>query len=1188
VFLKSLTIKGFKSFADPTTLEFEPGVMVVVGPNGSGKSNVVDAVAWVLGAQGPRSLRSTKMEEVIFAGTPKRAALGRAEVSLTIDNSAGLLPIDFSEVTITRTLFRSGESEYAINSVACRLLEIQELLSDTGVGRQQHVIVSQGNLDSILNSRPEERRLVIEEAAGILKYRRRKEKAERRLESTEAGLVRLQDLLREVRRQLRPLERQAEAARRQGDVVAELQKVRRYLLGRDLASAGSKLRAAERDHVSLRESEAATRRSLGSIDADVIAAETALDSALKGRSGPGPTELLARAEAAQARASGLAAVIAERRRSIQREMAMSVDSGVVASLEAEAAALRERLAETDTLAAALLPEADTLDEDEGVLVADESSLEARWGGTDTQMGPDPAAQTRAELAALRITVDRSATEAARVVERIGAVEHRLAAARSETEVADRRLAAERASVESLGSDVQHWRSVERERRLRLESAEESHRSAEADHNRWVARTEALETALNEARAKAGAQRLAQISGVLGALLDLVEVDEGWEAAFEAGAGEVLSGVIVDNPSTARRALAMLRSDNAAGAVVPLDLTIASGPQPGAYGVHAQAGARALRPHARARDAAVETLLDSVLAGVVVVDGGWEQAVDVAMQRPDLVVVTLQGDRFASGVWRAGAGGHAATGAALEEARHQVDAARDQSHLTLAAAGQARALAEEARRAVATAELAWESNTLAIRAGEEALRRCNEAVAVLDAEMVALREQSDEIETLRRQEDQRFERLELVLPDLERRAAVEAQAAAAERRERAELSQRALDVSARRRDLEVRAAGLEERRSLTRRRLHEVEQRLTGNLAAREQAAVRRASMERAAIVVEALGETIDGGLARLHQLVAVLHTASEEDSETKRSRAAHLEALRRNRSSLEKELTAILERAARIEVEEAECRLRLETTVEAIRRDLDCEPESIVNAPLPELPPGSSALSRRAELERELRLMGPINPLALEEHEALLERNRFLEEQLEDVRSARRELTKVIRAVDAEIAGLFQAAYADVADNFEKLFSTLFPGGQGRLRLTDPECPLETGIEIEARPSGKNLRRLSLLSGGERSLAAMAFLFAVFRSRPSPFYLLDEVEAALDDVNLHRFLDLVHEFRDEAQLLIVSHQKRTMEAADCLYGVTMAPGGTSRVVSERISEFGREPVRGRPSEDGIAVAATGR
>jgi chromosome segregation protein len=296
-----------------------------------------------------------------------------------------------------------------------------------------------------------------------------------------------------------------------------------------------------------------------------------------------------------------------------------------------------------------------------------------------------------------------------------------------------------------------------------------------------------------------------------------------------------------------------------------------------------------------------------------------------------------------------------------------------------------------------------------------------------------------------------------------------------------------------------------------------------------------------------------------------LRTARRAQADALQARTALLEQLRRGRVAAERQLAEGRERINRVELDETEARVRLEALIEAVRRDLDCEPDDVRGAECPALPPGTSASSRRSELERELRLMGPINPLALEEHAALLERHQFLDAQLEDVRNARRELTKVIRAIDAEIIEVFGAAYADVAENFESLFATLFPGGVGRLRLTDPDHPLETGIEVEARPSGKNVRRLSLLSGGERSLTAMAFLFAVFRSRPSPFYLMDEVEAALDDVNLHRFLDLLHEFRSEAQLLVVSHQKRTMEAADCLYGVTMAPGGSSRVISERVA-----------------------
>src|SRR5205809_3611965 len=364
MFLRSLTLKGFKSFADKTTLEFEPGVCVVVGPNGSGKSNIVDAVAWVLGAQGARALRGGKMDDVIFAGTPNRPALGRAEVSLTIDNSAGLLPIDFSEVTITRTLFRTGESEYAINGVPCRLLDIQELLSDTGVGRQQHVIVSQGNLDAILNARPEERRLVIEEAAGVLKYRRRKEKAERRLEASEANLLRLQDLLREVRRQLRPLERQAEAARRHGDVVAELQALRLHLAGREIAGLRTRLTALAAERIELDSSEKAIRAELAQLDTIVLSAEAELTA----RGDTDFSDEMVRVEQLRERARGIAAVMVERRRSLERDRGQLMDAGVIANLEADAQRLRDELAGVEADLGADGPEAEALAAEEQAVV----------------------------------------------------------------------------------------------------------------------------------------------------------------------------------------------------------------------------------------------------------------------------------------------------------------------------------------------------------------------------------------------------------------------------------------------------------------------------------------------------------------------------------------------------------------------------------------------------------------------------------------------------------------------------------------------------------------------------------------------------------------------------------------------------------------------------------------------------
>ena len=383
--------------------------------------------------------------------------------------------------------------------------------------------------------------------------------------------------------------------------------------------------------------------------------------------------------------------------------------------------------------------------------------------------------------------------------------------------------------------------------------------------------------------------------------------------------------------------------------------------------------------------------------------------------------------------------------------------------------------------------------------------------------------------------------------------------------RRRLEERIAAVGALRTGLEVQAASVEVRKAELTRRLAEIEDRLARHADERQDAQAERQRLETLVARTDRLAAFVANRLAALDGALARLRRRRQQQSEAAAAAASRLDAARAARSAAERRLEEVRERARRVELEEAEARMRLEAAVETVRREFDCEPDAAVAAECPVLPPATSADARARELERELRLMGPINPLALEEFSALQERHAFLEGQLDDVKSSRRELGKVIRAVDAEIVQLFAAAFADVADNFAKLFETLFPGGHGRLRLTDPDDVLNTGIEVEARPHGKNVRKLSLLSGGERSLTALAFLFSVFRSRPSPFYLLDEVEAALDDVNLHRFLDLVHEFRDEAQLLVVTHQKRTMEAGDVLYGVTMQPGGSSRVVSQRVA-----------------------
>jgi chromosome segregation protein len=608
---------------------------------------------------------------------------------------------------------------------------------------------------------------------------------------------------------------------------------------------------------------------------------------------------------------------------------------------------------------------------------------------------------------------------------------------------------------------------------------------------------------------------------------------------------------------ARRALGLL-AEAGSGAILPLGVDLWS-PRPQNY------AGEAVRDHVRAKDPQVEAALDVLLAGAVCVDGSWSAALDVAVAHPDAVVVTRAGDRFAAAGWRVGGASSGATGAALDEARAKADAATAEAVAAEAAVQQARqALADVRRReAELTRQLADTNAKLA--KGTDTLVRVENEAADAGAEADALRAHLGELAERVEQERARRAELQAQLPGLEAEEQSATQAAREMQAARNRLDERSAAVGALRTDLEIRATGLDERRTYLQHRLTEVDERLSRNVAERVQAESRRVELDRMLVVTDRLVTLVNDRLAWVEGHLADLRERRRRQSESARATQERLDASRRLRSDAERRLSELRERAQRAELEAQELSLRVEAATETLRRDLDCEPEVAMATECPPLPEGTTAPARLRELERELRLLGPINPLALEEFNALQERHGFIEAQLEDVKASRRELSRVIKAIDQEIVQVFVGAFADVSGHFTQLFEMLFPGGQARLRLTDPDNPLETGIEVEARPSGKNVRKLSLLSGGERSLTAMAFLFAVFRSRPSPFYLMDEVEAALDDVNLRRFLDLVDEFRQEAQLVIVSHQKRTMECADTLYGVTMQPGGSSRVVSERVA-----------------------
>jgi chromosome segregation protein len=1156
MYLKRLTMKGFKSFADPTTLELEPGVTVVVGPNGSGKSNVVDAVTWVLGAQGPRALRSAKMEDVIFAGTASRPQLGRAEVSLTIDNADSKLPVDMAEVTISRTLFRSGDSEYAINGAPCRLLDIQELLSDSGVGRQQHMIIGQGQLDTVLNARPEDRRSVIEEAAGVLKHRRRKERAERRLAATQENLERLGDLVREVRRQMRPLERQAVAARSHGTLSAERDLLRLHLAGRELSGLLERAEAVAEALATGADAELALRGALEALDAEA----SSTTAALAQDQAEDLAQSVAQVQSLVERARGLSAVLEQRSRRVAQALEASADADVVASLEADSARLAGEVAQVDREVSGLEPEREALREAEAAFARAQAEYEATWGGghDDDAAEALSRAQERLELLERAMGVRQGAL-ADLEVRRAKAAERRQALELDQEASLEAVAAAEARAVE-LARGGEEAAAEQARRNEAQNRTDEEARLAESAAARSTARAESLSRALDELTGGAGREALKELEGVVGSLVDLLIVDAGWERAVEAAAGAAVAAIVVDSRAAARHALERLRQQGASGLVIAAAEQAL--PSPGGL----PPSAELVRRHVRLRPgspSSSEGVLDRLFGDAVRV-ASLEAAMDLALERPELVVVTSEGDRFSSSGWRVSAGVGVVTAAAVEQANaeaadasalaERLDAVRREAReAARASAEAATGTQREADRAVADLE----ARRVALRAGLEAIARLADELAELELQI----EQAGgavELEAVALRE------LRQGMPELEGAAARAEERALWAAEARATLDAHRSQVQVLHQELEVHVAELTERRRTLVERRDAVERRLEGHVEARTHAAARRERLEDEATAVVRLGQLSEVVRARLEALLESRRSAYAEELRSVRASGERLEALRSERSAAQHALETHQGTIRALEIESAELAVRREQVVESIRHELGVEPERARATEEPELPEGVSAAERAAALEAQLEALGPINPLALEELSALEERHQDLERQVGDVREARRELHEVVRALDEEIMQTFASAAADVNEHFSTLVAMLFPGGQGRLVLTEPDDLLGTGVEIEVRPAGRNVRRVSLLSGGERSMAALAFLFAVFRSRPSPFYLMDEVEAALDDVNLHRFLGLIREFRHEAQLIIVSHQKRTMETGDALYGVTMKPGGSSQVVSQRV------------------------
>lgn len=1181
-----MTLRGFKSFASATTLRFEPGITCVVGPNGSGKSNVVDALSWVMGEQGAKSLRGGKMEDVIFAGTTGRPPLGRAEVSLTIDNSDGALPIEYAEVTITRIMFRNGGSEYQINGDTCRLLDIQELLSDSGIGREMHVIVGQGQLDSVLHADPMGRRAFIEEAAGVLKHRKRKEKALRKLDAMRANLARVQDLTDELRRQLKPLGRQAAVARRAAVIQADLRDARLRLLADDLVRMREALRTEVADEAALKQRKEAAEAELKAAltrEADLEDEVRRLAPRLQ-RAQQNWYELSQLAERvrgtvslADARVKSATAQPAEERRGRDPE-----------DMEREAARIREQEAELE----AALEAAERALED---TVEHRAELERELAVEERRL-KDVAraiADRREGLARLSGQVNAARSRAASAQAEID----RLAAARDEAQ--ERAVAAHeeyeqlKAEVDALDSDdsllADRHDAAKRDlagAEAALSEAREALTTAERKRAAVAARREALALGL---RRKDGTGALLgardRLAGLLGPAAELLTVTPGYEIPVAAALGAAADAVAVTDASTAAEAIRLLRKQDAGRAALLLASPAAAtvDPEPDLSGADGRRAADLVR--------GPEELMPAVrrLLRATVVVGTLEDAEDLVAARPGLTAVTAEGDVLAAHFAQGGSAGAPSllevqasvdeAAAELEDlARQCEELAAAQQQATVRRTGCA-SLVEELgeRRRAADREKSAVSGRLGRLSGQ-ARGAAGEAERTAAA---AARAQ----EALERAAEEAEELAERLLVAQEAPVEEEPDTHVRDRLAADGANARQTEMEAR---LQVRTH--EERVKGLAGRADALDRGARAEREARARAEQRRARMRHEAEVAAAVAAGARQLLA--HVEVSLVRAEAERAAAeaAKAERERELTAARGAGRDLKAELDKLTDSVHRGEVLGAEKRLRIEQLETKALEELGVEPAGLVSEygpdqPVPPSPPAEGEelpqdpedpRNRprrfvRAEQEKRLKAaerayqqLGKVNPLALEEFAALEERHQFLSEQLEDLKKTRADLLQVVKEVDERVEQVFTEAYRDTAREFEGVFSRLFPGGEGRLVLTDPDNMLTTGVDVEARPPGKKVKRLSLLSGGERSLTAVAMLVSIFKARPSPFYVMDEVEAALDDTNLQRLIRIMQELQESSQLIVITHQKRTMEVADALYGVSMQGDGVSKVISQRL------------------------
>ena len=1169
-----MTLKGFKSFASSTTLRLEPGITCVVGPNGSGKSNVVDALTWVMGEQGAKSLRGGKMEDVIFAGTSGRAPLGRAEVSLTIDNTDGALPIDYTEVTISRILFRNGQSEYQINGEASRLLDIQELLSDSGIGREMHVIVGQGQLDAILMATPEERRGFIEEAAGVLKHRKRKEKALRKLDSMQANMARVQDLTVELRRQLRPLGKQAEVAKKAATIQADLRDAKLRLFADDFISMSRTLDAEVADETALRQKRAEVDRELETIRSreEALDAQSAVETPLLVQA----QETYYQLNSLREKFRGTQSLAQERSRFLNEEAEEARSAGRdPEALEKEAQvlrneenALRNNINEART---ALTVATSALATAEQALKMDEDKIAAAMRAiADAREG---TARQEGHIKSLQARLEAIAEEIARLTKARDDAQQRVDSASREYASFELEIASADSGELGLDSAFESAKNALDSAKTKLGVLVDSERAADRERNAVESKLEAMKLTSQNRDGASALMRDSRGVHILGSIASLIEIDNGWESAAAAALGTLADAIVVQDLSSAVTALTTLRDQNLGQA----DVLVYEAGNSGTSNI--PSGLNALSSHIRSHS--IGELISSLLASTVVAENA-RDAEAILRSHPSVNVVTRDGDV----ITKVRARGGSKSSSSLIEIKALIESLETKLTEITHTCDRLKFEIATATTEVADRQSSFDVALSKLNESDARIASITEQLAVSGQNMKSALAEVERLNTSIQEASSAKNRdegeLVIAQNQLHQQGVVaEPDHTFTENLRNAVSLARTTEVEAR---LAVRT--IEERVDSVAARAKALEDSARNEREASERAIVRRGARARAAVISQAIAESAYEVLIHIERSIAKAATERARLEGSRTARDGETLTVRTRGRELTTELEQLTSSVHKDEIARAEQRMRIETLENRTMEEFGIDTQVLVAEYGPdkdvptffeneageivttELIPyrRDQQEKRLASAERSLTLLGKINPLALEEFSTLEERLKFLAEQLEDLKNTKKDLLDIIKEVDDRVQSIFMEAFESTATHFEDIFSRLFPGGDGRLILTDPDNPLTSGVDVEARPPGKRIKRLSLLSGGEKSLTAVAMLVAIFKARPSPFYVLDEVEAALDDVNLGRLLVILEELRASSQLIIITHQKRTMEIADALYGVTMRGDGVTEVISQRLRE----------------------